>query len=60
MLIGRSLQRLNMNKSKEQTAAKIIQRLEKIFPALDASLDYLEVGTPLTHDRFLGRIDGSY
>jgi prolycopene isomerase len=49
-----------MNKSKEQTAAKIIQRLEKIFPALDASLDYLEVGTQLTHDRFLGRIDGSY
>jgi prolycopene isomerase len=45
---------------KEQTAAKIIQRLENIFPTLYASLDYLEVGTPLSHRRFLGRIDGSY
>ncbi len=45
---------------KEETAAKIIQRLENIFPALYASLDYLEVGTPLTHCPFLGRTDGSY
>ncbi|WP_413173020.1 carotenoid isomerase [Anabaena azotica] len=45
---------------KEQAAGRIIQRLEKIFPGLDAGLDYLEVGTPLTHRRFLGRTDGSY
>ncbi|BAY36310.1 FAD dependent oxidoreductase [Nostoc sp. NIES-2111] len=45
---------------KEETAWRIIDRLEKIFPALDAGLDYLEVGTPRTHRRFLGREDGTY
>lgn len=45
---------------KEQAAGEIIERLEQIFPGLNAGLDYLEVGTPLTHRRFLGRIDGTY
>ncbi|MBD2666322.1 phytoene dehydrogenase-related protein [Richelia sinica FACHB-800] len=41
-------------------AGKIIERLEKVFPGLNAGLDYLEVGTPRTHRRFLGRMDGTY
>ncbi|MBW4597238.1 MAG: carotene isomerase [Brasilonema angustatum HA4187-MV1] len=45
---------------KEEAAWRIIDRLEKIFPGLNAGLDYLEVGTPLTHRRFLGRQDGTY
>ena len=45
---------------KEEAAWRIIERLEKIFPGLDAGLDYLEVGTPRTHRRFLGREDGTY
>jgi prolycopene isomerase len=45
---------------KEQAAGKVIERLERIFPGLDAGLDYMEVGTPLTHRRFLGRVDGTY
>ncbi|MBD2384060.1 carotenoid isomerase [Cylindrospermum sp. FACHB-282] len=45
---------------KEQAAGRIIERLEQIFPGLDAGLDYLEVGTPRTHRRFLGRADGTY
>jgi prolycopene isomerase len=45
---------------KEAAAARIIERLEKIFPGLDAGLDYLEIGTPRTHRRFLGREDGTY
>ncbi|MBD2253210.1 carotenoid isomerase [Nostoc parmelioides] len=45
---------------KEETAWRIIDRLEKIFPGLDTGLDYLEVGTPRTHRRFLGREDGTY
>jgi prolycopene isomerase len=48
------------HKKKEETAAKIIKRLEKIFPGLEAALDYQEVGTPRTHRRFLGRDDGTY
>ncbi len=45
---------------KEEAAGRIIARLEKIFPGLDAALDYMEVGTPRTHRRFLGREDGTY
>jgi prolycopene isomerase len=45
---------------KEEAAWRIVDRLEKIFPGLDAGLDYLEVGTPRTHRRFLGREDGTY
>ncbi|MBV8883701.1 MAG: carotene isomerase [Chroococcidiopsidaceae cyanobacterium CP_BM_RX_35] len=45
---------------KETAAGRMIERLEKIFPGLDAGLDYMEVGTPKTHRRFLGREDGTY
>lgn len=45
---------------KEEAAGNLIERLEKIFPGLDANLDYMEIGTPRTHRRFLGRSDGSY
>ncbi|MBD3880759.1 carotene isomerase [Phormidium tenue FACHB-886] len=45
---------------KEQVTGELIQRLETIFPGLDAGLDYLEAGTPRTHRRFLGREDGTY
>lgn len=45
---------------KEDAATRIVERLEKIFPGLNAGLDYLEVGTPRTHRRFLGREDGTY
>ncbi|MBW4683019.1 MAG: carotene isomerase [Microcoleus vaginatus WJT46-NPBG5] len=45
---------------KEEAGWRIIDRLEKIFPGLDAGLDYMEVGTGRTHRRFLGREDGTY
>ncbi len=45
---------------KEAAAARLIDRLETIFPGLAAGLDYQEVGTPRTHRRFLGRDDGTY
>jgi prolycopene isomerase len=45
---------------KEQLAGKLIDRLQQIFPDLNNALDYQEVGTPRTHRRFLGRVDGTY
>jgi prolycopene isomerase len=45
---------------KEEAAARLVERLEAIFPNLAAHLDYQEVGTPRTHRRFLGRQDGTY
>jgi prolycopene isomerase len=45
---------------KEKAAETLINRLESIFPGINEALDYQEVGTPRTHRRFLGRVDGSY
>ncbi|AJD58210.1 carotene isomerase [Synechococcus elongatus UTEX 2973] len=45
---------------KAAAAAKLIQRLEAIFPGLSSAIDYQEVGTPRTHRRFLGRQNGTY
>jgi prolycopene isomerase len=45
---------------KEERAGVIIDRLSKIFPGLDAGLDSIEIGTPRSHRRFLGRTDGTY
>lgn len=45
---------------KSAAAARLIRRLETIFPGLAANIDYQEVGTARTHRRFLGREDGTY
>lgn len=45
---------------KEEVAAQIIDRLLVLFPDLTTGLDYQEAGTPRTHRRFLGRMDGTY
>ncbi|MEB3230357.1 MAG: carotenoid isomerase [Leptolyngbyaceae bacterium] len=45
---------------KEAIATQLIHRLDAIFPGLSHAVDYQEIGTPRTHRRFLGRIDGTY
>jgi len=45
---------------KEDLADQLVQRLEHIFPGVGEGLDYQEAGTPRTHRRFLGRMDGTY
>lgn len=45
---------------KDEAAERVIDRLEKIFPGLDAGLDFMEAGSPRTHRRFLNRQDGTY
>ncbi len=45
---------------KEAAAGRVIEKLEKIFTGLDAGLDYMEVGTARSHQRFLNREDGTY
>jgi prolycopene isomerase len=47
--------------AKKQAKAKDLRdRLAPIIPNLEEAIDYIEIGTPRTHRRFLGRIDGSY
>ncbi|GBG88595.1 hypothetical protein CBR_g48125 [Chara braunii] len=46
---------------KEAVADSLVQRLEQaVFPGLKAATRFREVGTPRTHRRYLGRVDGTY
>jgi len=56
----RGLSSSEYENKKEAEAGKVIQRLQKICPEIESALDYQEVGTPRTHRRFLGRVDGTY
>lgn len=46
--------------AKEAAADAFVDRLEAFFPGLKAGTIFREVGTPRTHRRFLGRVDGTY
>ncbi|CAK9322949.1 unnamed protein product [Citrullus colocynthis] len=55
------LSRKEYEAKKELIADEIITRLEKkLFPGLKSSIDFMEVGTPKTHRRFLARNNGTY
>ncbi len=41
-------------------AQTLIQRLGRILPGIAQHIDHQELGTPRTHRRFLGRMDGTY
>jgi prolycopene isomerase len=45
---------------KAQDAQCLIERLSKIWPGLAEAITFMEVGTPRTHRRFLGRMGGTY
>jgi prolycopene isomerase len=45
---------------KSKAAFRLIQRLEQIWPQLSAHIELQEVGTPRSHRRFLGRMNGTY
>lgn len=55
------LSRIEYEAKKQVVADEIISRLEKkLFPGLRSSIDFIEVGTPKTHRRYLARDEGTY
>ncbi|BBL86554.1 Carotenoid isomerase (chromatophore) [Paulinella micropora] len=46
--------------AKKTSADRLIHRLESIFPGLNKGITNLEIGTPRSHRRFLGRQQGTY
>uniref|UniRef100_A0A2P2L411 prolycopene isomerase n=3 Tax=Rhizophora mucronata TaxID=61149 RepID=A0A2P2L411_RHIMU len=54
------LPRKEYEAKKDRVADEIIGRLEKLFPGLRSSIDFMEVGSPKTHRRFLARDNGTY
>lgn len=48
-------------RKKTEMMNTMIERLEKrLFPGLKNAIEFFEIGSPRTHRRFLGRVDGSY
>ncbi|KAG5052342.1 hypothetical protein AAZX31_02G177300 [Glycine max] len=55
------LSRVEYEAKKQLVADEITSRLEnKLFPGLRSSIDFMEVGTPKTHRRYLARDEGTY
>ncbi|KAK2454576.1 carotenoid isomerase [Trifolium repens] len=55
------LSRVEYEAKKQVVADEIISRLEKkLFPGLKSAIDFIEVGTPKTHRRYLARDEGTY
>lgn len=50
----------NYREKKAIAARAIIAKLERILPGIGDRIHHQEIGTPRTHRRFLGRIDGTY
>jgi len=46
--------------AKDDVAAAIISRTERILPGLSQAVELKILATPLTHERYLNRRDGSY
>ena len=45
---------------KQTLANQMIHRLDSLFPGIKEAIEHCSVGTPRTHRRFLGRVDGTY
>ncbi|GAU44480.1 hypothetical protein TSUD_24560 [Trifolium subterraneum] len=57
----KGLSRIEYEAKKQVVADEIISRLEKkLFPGLKSAIDFIEVGTPKTHRRYLARDEGTY
>ncbi|KAI4348847.1 hypothetical protein L6164_009517 [Bauhinia variegata] len=55
------LSRMEYEAKKQLVVDEIISRLEKkLFPGLRSSIDFMEVGSPKTHRRYLARDEGTY
>ncbi len=46
--------------AKEAYARTLVSRTEKILPGLSGAVEFMVTATPQTHERYLGRRDGSY
>ncbi len=55
-----NLTRVDYLKKKEKYFKYIIEKISKIIPNVENSIDHKEIGTPKTHKKFLGRFEGSY
>tara|TARA_Y100001968_G_scaffold332955_1_gene393258 strand:- start:2357 stop:3919 length:1563 start_codon:yes stop_codon:yes gene_type:complete len=45
---------------KQSDSKKLIQKIEQLFPKMSEHINHIEIGSPRSHKRFLGRHKGSY
>ncbi len=55
-----NLNRKDYLKKKEDYFKFLIKKISKIIPDIYENIDHKEIGTPITHKKFLGRFEGSY
>jgi len=55
-----NLSRKDYLHKKEKYFSFLVEKISKIIPNLDNNIDHKEIGTPMTHRKFLGRYQGSY
>jgi len=55
-----NLSRKDYVKKKNEYFEFIVDRIAQIIPHINESIDHKEIGTPITHKKFLGRFEGSY
>jgi len=55
-----NLNRKDYLKKKEDYFKFLIKKISKIIPDIYENIDHKEIGTPMTHKKFLGRFEGSY
>ncbi len=54
------LSRKEYLQKKEKYFSFLIEKISTILPDLKENIDHKEIGTPKTHQKFLGRYEGSY
>ena len=45
---------------KKSDANKLLQKIDTVLPGIKEKINHIEIGTPKSHRRFLGRHQGSY
>ena len=55
-----NLKRKDYLEKKKSYFEFIIDKISKIIPNISENIDHKEIGTPITHKKFLGRFEGSY
>ena len=55
-----NLKRKDYLKKKNEYLEFILNKISNIIPNIKENIDHKEIGTPITHKKFLGRFEGSY
>ena len=56
----KGLSKEDYEKTKDALVSEVAKRIEKAFPEMSGSLEFLDAWTPVTYERYCGAYHGSY